>query len=1239
MIHVTHISKWLISMIAICFTVGVYQIESVVANSPHTNISQEHPDETDKEGLLERVRDRGSVRVWVHYDMEFTREGKLSEAEVQVQRSEVASMHQTLKSELNRRELPFNEASEKEYAPAMVLTVREETLKFLFDSDLIEKVREVRILRSHVQESTETIEADRVWNSIGLDGDGEAIVIIDTGVDYEHEMFQDKVVEGACFSTEDPWEDTRSICKSNFGIEAGGPCEGNFDDLSDECAHGTHVASIANEVAKGAEILSVQVFTKFENDEDCPDGDAPCIGIIDEDLADALNWVDSQRHSYDLASVILSLGDGVEHSNTCDNLNSTMTDLVNNLYGIGSNVLTVASAGNENFDNGLEFPACIDNVFAVGATDNQDIRWDEDDTTGSNVSNMLDLVAPGVNIQGAVPGGGYAQMTGTSMAAPHVAGTVALMKEAVAPSTLQASEAENELTNSADWESHMGWTPPSDDYGYGRLNSYEAVLEAFWYNPISMVYDQDVTIQNHTYEGRDIYVLEGTTLTIGGEVNLDLDEYDRPTNLNVGGTIESGPNAILNIIKDSQYNLLPTGIDNFDGTIVSTVGGENVEYVLEDTKIDDGSKLHILAGTEVYVSGTNIVEKNAALKVEEGVHFKMDEGAELTADGTVTMEGSESYPIKFDRLNSSESWNGITLNGDDNHLEYVEINGAGTHQALRVSGSKGTTISHCTIENSSNWGLWIDDVTTTTVSNSLIQNNGHGGMVLMNLPSSSTYDNINKFEYNTVTDNGHSSAEEGVYVWNSTVQHFYRNVIENNQGNGISIMGASDVNFRLFTEGLSEGYNRIKDNDAHQVYVTNLGNALIGGTGSNSGYNTITGLQQPNSNSQYVYNLTLSGPQYGSSVTTYAWFTFWGSYFDAFPSDDYFTGNVDYSNHLSSDPTGSSGSPLGGSTAKIAGNEQGTRMLMSASMVETLSEGQSDQSQPLSLAERVFELRDVLANKPGDRQSAKRLRELHYLRQSDRSDEVGLHRYIDETNESFINKFENIATEFDEQQAEFVRFASEMAMTLDARLELIEGNSQQAVDLISEYARLIGDTGNRVALKELLAGATAQQKDYKSGSKLVAGLIKTEPDDEVAGWYDEPNYKPVEQYFAINEGGGGNITLPEYNYGVSQKQLTSAEKEPIPDEFGLEANYPNPFNPATTIPFTLPESADVTVEVYNTVGQRIGTLATGEYEAGSHQVDFDGSRLASGVYLIRVVMQESDGGNNHEFTRQVTLVK
>jgi hypothetical protein len=70
--------------------------------------------------------------------------------------------------------------------------------------------------------------------------------------------------------------------------------------------------------------------------------------------------------------------------------------------------------------------------------------------------------------------------------------------------------------------------------------------------------------------------------------------------------------------------------------------------------------------------------------------------------------------------------------------------------------------------------------------------------------------------------------------------------------------------------------------------------------------------------------------------------------------------------------------------------------------------------------------------------------------------------------------------------------------------------------------------------------------------------------------------------------------------------------------------FPNPFNPSTTIEYALPGRSWVNLEVFNTFGQRVATVAEGERAAGYHQVVFDGGGLASGIYLLRLHVRPLD---------------
>ena len=74
----------------------------------------------------------------------------------------------------------------------------------------------------------------------------------------------------------------------------------------------------------------------------------------------------------------------------------------------------------------------------------------------------------------------------------------------------------------------------------------------------------------------------------------------------------------------------------------------------------------------------------------------------------------------------------------------------------------------------------------------------------------------------------------------------------------------------------------------------------------------------------------------------------------------------------------------------------------------------------------------------------------------------------------------------------------------------------------------------------------------------------------------------------------------------------------IPGYYKLMQNYPNPFNPTTTIEFSLPIKSDVRLMVINILGQEVREVATGSYEAGSHKVSLDASKLASGIYFYKL---------------------
>ena len=73
-----------------------------------------------------------------------------------------------------------------------------------------------------------------------------------------------------------------------------------------------------------------------------------------------------------------------------------------------------------------------------------------------------------------------------------------------------------------------------------------------------------------------------------------------------------------------------------------------------------------------------------------------------------------------------------------------------------------------------------------------------------------------------------------------------------------------------------------------------------------------------------------------------------------------------------------------------------------------------------------------------------------------------------------------------------------------------------------------------------------------------------------------------------------------------------------PVKFELQQNYPNPFNPTTSIAFTIPRAANTSLKVFNMLGQEVATLVNEFTTAGSHDVRFNATGLASGVYFYRL---------------------
>ena len=117
--------------------------------------------------------------------------------------------------------------------------------------------------------------------------------------------------------------------------------------------------------------------------------------------------------------------------------------------------------------------------------------------------------------------------------------------------------------------------------------------------------------------------------------------------------------------------------------------------------------------------------------------------------------------------------------------------------------------------------------------------------------------------------------------------------------------------------------------------------------------------------------------------------------------------------------------------------------------------------------------------------------------------------------------------------------------------------------------------------------------------------------------------------------GGGDIKIERHGpTKAGGHETVGPETRPIPSQYALHGNYPDPFNPATTIQFDLPEQAEVSLTVYDIRGKVVARLADREtYPAGSHRVQFEARHLSSGVYFYRLRTAAYQG------TKKMVLMK
>lgn len=247
---------------------------------------------------------------------------------------------------------------------------------------------------------------------------GQEIAIIDSGVDYNHPDLNDKTILGYDFVDND-------------------------NDPMDLNDHGTHVAgTAAAETDNGIGVAGM-----------APNTQILAVRALNAQGSGSLNDIaDAIRYSADAGAEVINLSLGCN----CDT--QTLEDAVD--YAWNNGAVIIAAAGNDGTSTTFE-PASYANAIAVGAVDSSN-----NVASFSNYGTWVDVTAPGVSIASTMPNNGYAYMSGTSMASPHVAGLAGLL----ASQGRSNSDIRTAIEQTADPISGTGYY-----FEHGLINSLDAV--------------------------------------------------------------------------------------------------------------------------------------------------------------------------------------------------------------------------------------------------------------------------------------------------------------------------------------------------------------------------------------------------------------------------------------------------------------------------------------------------------------------------------------------------------------------------------------------------------------------------------------------------------------------------------------------------------------------------------------------------------------------------------------------
>jgi hypothetical protein len=617
------------------------------------------------------------------------------------------------------------------------------------------------------------------------------------------------------------------------------------------------------------------------------------------------------------------------------------------------------------------------------------------------------------------------------------------------------------------------------------------------------------------------------------------------------------------------------------------------------------------AGTYT-VAGTLIVNSGAALTVTSGTTLKFPSGAGLVVNGTLSANG-----VKFTQ-STSNGWTGISLNHDGSsitncsishasspltitnvntatintcvidsstfgnqaisvinstpNIVSVQINGqSGSSNGVRYTTGKGGTLQETTIQNlGAGNGIVVQANTNPTISNCLIENNYYYGIILIGPTTGVPLISGNDF-YANGTHGGTKQYFNLYFNTNSwgTVQSNYIT----GSSAGVCSYGGS---FPTAGNNGQIGSNTITGNDY---------GLLCMGAGSQMGFGSYNpGKHQYNGTCNSISGNNIDDAFASGGAGVVAEYNWWGIYPPNASKIYIGAGStVDYSNALTSQggcPSGGGGDVIeqGGSSLITSLDSSGSASELYQRATNALLN--KDYSTSSILSRSILRRNASVADK---QQAMVRLLSV-YLQSGDTTILSDLKSYM-------------VGSDSLSQTAE-----EQLANAYAAR-----GNTSKAVSLANDL--ITKNPGTEIEKRALLLLASLRAYD-KSAESISAQALK----DVKARFGSSLDQGLMAALTTASDVSSANFSS---NKEAAQKAKGEAKVDntnTAVTEYGIE-NYPNPFNPTTTIAYQLPKDGRVTIKIFDAIGREVTTLVDEFKPSGRYSVQFDASHFSSGIYF------------------------